>query len=640
MPSDTSEQSTTMLDRPSETFESEKKRINAYDPPFLLRTVGRNRIPHQRKRTFLSRELLSRLKGWPAMIICGQLLLQALAWGLFAWLQTQRGVALPYRLAGQAKAHPHIVDWIATIIATILAFVSTLLFSHGICKSTTLHMRGDGMSMTAFVSSVKLSTRSLIWDRKRERLSVLSLAVFLLTGGVQTAGWKALITPYAIDFYGPIVGHEIDLSKPLQQNDEVVDFCVVNGTSQPAFIVGETDSGYAAAKGELSESFPSLFTVMDQTFNISTGGIFPLTLFARSSRAWFRNTTTVPATVKSVADLPRGLGSWYLLNQQGFTAEVSCELWDPDIFPPLFTQNTTVKDWATNAPLLPNNLTYSTLWSECGPVTKFPLNQTYAYTLTDQPNFLSMIACPSQDSYKLIFNAGPTGIYRFIATTICTLTPKITNVEVSYYSGVINTVSNTSAKAVDIGGPATLAAINTLHNMVFFAQAAVSNSVADKLKSLVAEIDGEVLTYNTTLRLMEQYIRGVTEFSTSVFKACLSAYEVDTTSVMTEGRLFIDTFGWIHASFLTFFELIPSLVMAIFTIYAVVTTVSRHDVDSRNAESFDPSDPMHLVAASAAGGLDNVFIGTKKEDLQAAEHVDVFLGASGGRAPALVRSSV
>jgi hypothetical protein len=37
----------------------------------------------------------------------------------------------------------------------------------------------------------------------------------------------------------------------------------------PAFIVGQTESGYAAVKGDLS--LPATFNVMDQAFNRSTG---------------------------------------------------------------------------------------------------------------------------------------------------------------------------------------------------------------------------------------------------------------------------------------------------------------------------------------------------------------------------------
>ncbi|KAJ6525042.1 hypothetical protein DFH09DRAFT_1329148 [Mycena vulgaris] len=629
MPSDESEHSLLFLGPPPATFEREEKKVDAYDPPFLFGTLGNNRVPRQRRKLLLQ-GFLSKLMGWPALVICGQFILQAGAWGFLALLQSRRGIPLPYRWASWAHANPHIVDWITTVIATILAFFTTALFSLGVRKSTALHLHGDGMSLAAFIASIKISTRSLILDRdsRRRKLALMSIVIFILTGGVQTAGWKALITPYAIDVFGPLAGYEIDLSSPLLgqlQNNEALDDCVQNSTSQSAFIVGQTDSGYAAAKGVLS--IPATFTVMDHTVNLSTAGILPLTLKSRNSSTWFPNTMTIPATVKSVLNLPNGLDSWYSLTQQGFTADVSCKYWDPTdaSVPSILIDNTTVKNW--NSAQMADNITFSDLRSDCEVDYRVAFsNWSRAYTLGDQPNYLLMIACPSQDNYKLIFNAHPGGIYGFINTTVCTLSPKITNVEV-YYTKFINTVTRPGAKLADVGGPLTLSAVETLYNMVFFSQSSASNGMGDKLRSLIEEVDGVDFTRATTMRLTEEYIRGVTEYSASVFRACLSANEgfldalPSRMNVSTEGTFHSDTVGWIHASPGTFLELIPGTLMAIFAIYAVVTTLAYHPVNSKD-EPFDPSDPMHLMAASAAGHLNKVFTGTKKENILAVEEAN------------------
>jgi hypothetical protein len=122
------------------------------------------------------------------------------------------------------------------------------------------------------------------------------------------------------------------------------------------------------------------------------------------------------------------------------------------------------------------------------------------------------------------------GMYNFMETTVCTLTPKITNVEV-YYSDVINTRTRSDVAVADIGGPPTLSAVTTLYGMVYFSQAIATNSMADKLRSLIQEIDGNTFTKPTILRAtvgdiimhhlvlmvaQEEYIRGVTEYSASV----------------------------------------------------------------------------------------------------------------------------
>jgi hypothetical protein len=46
---------------------------------------------------------------------------------------------------------------------------------------------------------------------------------------------------------------------------------------------------------------------------------------------------------------------------------------------------------------------------------------------------------------------------------------------------------------------------------------------------------------------------------------------------------------------------------------------------------FDLSDPMHLAAVSAAGGLTDVLIGMKEEDIRAAGGINVPLGTTAGR---------
>ncbi|KAF7326456.1 hypothetical protein MVEN_02616200 [Mycena venus] len=302
---------------------------------------------------------------------------------------------------------PHIVDWITTIIATILAFLTTSMFSFGIRKCIALHLHD--ICPLAYSGA-----RS-----RRRKLGLISIVIFILAGGVQTAGWKALITPYSIDAHGPLVGDEIDLSRPVA-----------------SFIVGQTDSGYTAVKGDLG--VPATFTMMDPD-----AGILPLTLESRNASTWFVNTTTIPTTLRSIANLPPGLSSWYSLTQRGFTADVSCNYWDPEdaTVPPILISNTTVKDW-NNVERLIDNITFSDLYSSCQVDEQVSQsNWSRAYTAYEQPNYLLMIACPSKDNYKLIFNTHPSGLYRFLSTTVCVLTPKITNVEVTY-TNFINTMTN------------------------------------------------------------------------------------------------------------------------------------------------------------------------------------------------------
>jgi hypothetical protein len=109
-------------------------------------------------------------------------------------------------------------------------------------------------------------------------------------------------------------------------------------------------------------------------------------------------------------------------------------------------------------------------------------------------------------------------------------------------------------------------------------------------------------------------------------------------SIPSEGFFYSDIVGWTHVSAATFWVLIPGTLVAIATIWVVLAAVVNHAGDPQR-EPFDPTNAMHLVSASAAGGLNNVFTGTEEADTTASEGVHVVLETIDGRGPALkVRS--
>jgi hypothetical protein len=93
----------------------------------------------------------------------------------------------------------------------------------------------------------------------------------------------------------------------------------------------------------------------------------------------------------------------------------------------------------------------------------------------------------------------------------------------------------------------------------------------------------------------------------------------------------------LSASAATICALIPGTIIAIATIYIVLAAVAYSD---HEGDPFDPANAMHLVTASAAGGLNNVFSGTEEEDIKAAQDVKIVLGVVPGRGPALIRRAV
>jgi hypothetical protein len=69
--------------------------------------------------------------------------------------------------------------------------------------------------------------------------------------------------------------------------------------------------------------------------------------------------------------------------------------------------------------------------------------------------------------------------YKFMGSTVCTLAPKITTVQVDYTNAGIN-ITQLDNGVTNVGGLAGLSAVTTISNMQFFAQTIFAN-VGDEL---------------------------------------------------------------------------------------------------------------------------------------------------------------
>jgi len=126
-----------------------------------------------------------------------------------------------------------------------------------------------------------------------------------------------MLTLLPITIPTPLTGSEISLSSPAllqMQTSSQLENCMYNGTSFPAFTMGQTESGYTLVKNKMS--LPASITLMDQTFNISTAGVLPLSEYKINRSSWFGGNTSIPAALDRT-HFPEGLESSYMLMQQG-----------------------------------------------------------------------------------------------------------------------------------------------------------------------------------------------------------------------------------------------------------------------------------------------------------------------------------
>lgn len=95
--------------------------------------------------------------------------------------------------------------------------------------------------------------------------------------------------------------------------------------------------------------------------------------------------------------------------------------------------------------------------------------------------------------------------------------------------------------------------------------------------------------------------------------------------------------GWAAITGPTVWVLLPGTFVGLATICVVLTAVIRHD-GALPSHPFDPSNPLHLIAVAAAGGLRNAFRGIEEKELGEAQRTKVVLGWVPGQGPALVRT--
>ncbi|KAF7371623.1 Protein arginine N-methyltransferase [Mycena venus] len=622
--------------RPSLFYSDTWRTAEDFDPAVLWESPPPAPSARQtvtERRRYVASGLATKFLGWPSVVIFGQLWLQCMTWGFFIAVKAHGQIPLPFEVALWVKDNGHLVILLTTLLATVLAGLSSFLFSYAIRRSMVLYLNRP-VSLATLGASVSISMRSLVLHRRSWKWPTISLLFFVLAG-FQTSSWSTLLTPVTIIVSTPLVGSEIDLSSPVLRDMftsgdwSVPSYCLDNDA---VWDFGQAESAYAAARALSGK--PTTFTLMDQTFNVSTGGILPAYLNPFDVSAWFTDRSILPATTRSVDPHPiYGFSQNYSMVQQGYTADVSCSFRN-------LTNETTPAIFLPTYAVEGFDAEYFGMYSSCD-MTLHNLKSTAAILITDgpAPGLLLAIICGTSNYTVIILT---NGIYDWLPMTVCSIAPKITTVHADYTSTINTTVDPNGVVVSDSNGWPSLFAMTTLGSMAIGSQSLSHNVVGSHLSSIKAESK-----WNTDhmLEAVAEYIKGTVEYSGSVFRACFS---VNTTfddgvpsniTIPTYGMLHTETFGWDYASQSTCWVLVPGTLIALATIVVVGMALYR-DVGNvtRATGQFDPSDPLRLIAAAAAGGLNNAFTGLGEKDIEEGEKLDVVLGSIPGRGPALLRA--
>ncbi|KDQ51022.1 hypothetical protein JAAARDRAFT_81609 [Jaapia argillacea MUCL 33604] len=395
----------------------------------------------------------TKILGWHLAIVIGQLALMGFAWGFFGAIIRYGQILLPDKSATMVLTSPRSTTAVVTIIGTILSILSSL-----------------PISLYSLTVGIELSRKSFALN-SRHPWWTLGTAIFVVALSAQTAGWSTLLSPTTLMVERTINGLELDIGSPAFR--EFVE------SSYPAGNYYDYEPGVASSEaGDLTSlptdisgvasagrpfGIPNLINYNLVTYNISTGGILPTGSPQTSglNHSIFANGLNfVGGPILSNFSMQNpphaeGFSSNYSLNQQGFSADVSCQQVPDDLVAPAmypFANNFSI---TPTGPGLVNesqrnytqwiwflNCPDGTVWNNFDDVTMEGTDGIVWGGICTFQNMSTTNTSGYDASSHLLFS-GVGRSYDFINTTMCTIKPKLTTVRVDYTS-VVN-VSETLA---------------------------------------------------------------------------------------------------------------------------------------------------------------------------------------------------
>ncbi|OAX39862.1 hypothetical protein K503DRAFT_799312 [Rhizopogon vinicolor AM-OR11-026] len=555
------------------------------------------------------------------LTIFGQTVIMGFAWGFTGGILFEKVIALPDRTVRLIVEHPTVLTLIVTLISTALSIITSGFFTFAVKEALRHHLSGP-MTLFKLRTAIALSRPSWVLRRKYLGLSALTLAVFAMIEFLNSS-WSTLLLPTPVQWPVTLTGTELNLGSAAftsQLSNDLVTYSA-NSVLAPAFQtinVLTLLSGISAVDVEGGVQTSSIFNFNGVSYNRSTGGVLP----AIQEYAGSSNTPSGVGLAFSGGSVPvhssfdwgrdfaesgtQGIGKNYTVTQQGFSANVTCQGIDRSVdsfsITPTVTQgpsNNTFLTWvaAVNCSGNANSMPYVTLGNAAGQLD--PASQ----------GFLPAVVCPdpqltSFNPFKFdIFMAG-IGKY-YLPTTVCEVVPYMTTVNVTY-NGAIITVDPVGTSS-DLTSSPSLPLSQYIASVMDYQagsnQAPTKNTIGDFLTAYGN--NDTTLMYSQ----LEDYWRGIIEFSGTQLRSGYSAAgqypsnEIPSNmTVSTQGTMYITTYGWDsnHRTFILLIVVITMIWGA--TVLAAAYSLIKEKY-SFTDRSFDFSDPVHLIVAAAAGGL-------------------------------------
>ncbi|KAF8546892.1 hypothetical protein OG21DRAFT_1022811 [Imleria badia] len=548
----------------------------------------------------------------------GQALLLAFAWGFLRAVLLSEPLPLLYSVASYTYLRPSETKLIVTLIGTVFSVANTSFFAIAL-KEALRHRMHKPISLIKLTGGITLPRSEFVISFRHVLTTLVTITMFSLTK-LMVSSWSTLLTPTLIVLNKPSTsGWELDLNSSYfesQLGAQLVSSGNVlgNGNSVKIIDTGGLLSGIAHAQYNFGVS--GVLNFNGVSYNMSTGGILPAAPgFHGSSQPAQPNNTGlgfvggfVPTHVQFPS--PQAIFSNYTIQQQGLTADVTCHQ---------IPAHTVGAPHSSSFPLGIFNGTATELTA-------------YAYTMacdqgessqqdyvlrssSSSASLVYSLVCPypvgqsNLDWSKVNVTSGGTGKYLFLQETTCEITPKLTTSLVTYANATLNaTVVNSTALSF-INSNLALFLASVINYQSQNSQGLVANSIGDALYSIAVTATTALENGSPMdLRLieeLEQYWRGVIEFSGTYLRSGFSAYPItipDDGMVTVTGYHTVTIMGWSKRSPTYLYAVLPVTFFFLLTNIAIGYAlwhmfVERHS--RKKLATFDPTNPLHLIMVSS-----------------------------------------
>ncbi|PFH49571.1 hypothetical protein AMATHDRAFT_48610 [Amanita thiersii Skay4041] len=539
---------------------------------------------------------------WPSAIVITQISILVLLLTFFI-SSSVTVVPLPDSLARTVKDNPQTTTLVVAVVATLISTLTRNLFSEAIRFAVNIQLTGIGMSLYSMSALTTVAKGGFIFGRLKSIWTyIAALAAFALL--LQTAALTAVLSPTTVRLSYPILGSELDMTNP--KFPDLLGPLQRRWSIQPDI---QPVSPAMLSSGEMSVrarlNLPSFFSFNNYSYIGSTHGVLPANLVPMSN--------VLPSTKSHAAFLPpnsiitkprkfNGLKSTYTMVQQGYMPSVKCrrEDWTMRI---TYNASMQVLQGAVDCP---GN--ESSDISQVVGIGKSTILAVMCLVYT--PDFPTV---PTAE-YDIILK-GYGQLYGSLPTCVCRINSDVTTVEVKYddpptlYESDVPNLLNSTAIQSTVNPVPRLGyeAAHIFLRQVVNGQTLRANNVGNIVSSFYTMKLNDPDSISTIWR-QSQLIR--TNVTTRSTPGDLLIKESDTLPLHNlTGTYTIETMGWTQsvgiahrATFLS--PILIAISSLLIVVYGGVRIMIGHNTPAPTSMDFDPRDTLHVVAASAAGGLE------------------------------------